>query len=171
MAGDRPRIELFLRSLAPATGREGQERIVERLRTLDEEGVIRDFEVVLCGECVCPRAATAETGPGERLLNSYDAFEGWADDRGRELSGFERRDTKSILTGTTVTGIVFPRVVLAEYRDGALTFVAPSAADTEKTSVSDRLSAYESGDAAKRASDGAKREPGAEDATVDEMEE
>ncbi|WP_246985302.1 HTH domain-containing protein [Halorientalis marina] len=171
MAGDRPRIELFLRSLAPATGRDGQERIVERLRTLDEENVVRDFEVVLCGECVCPQAATAETEPGERLLTSYEAFEAWADDRDRELSGFEQRDTKSILTGTTVTGIVFPRVVLAEYRDGDLTFVAPSADDTEKTSVSDRLSAYESGEAAERASDEAQREPRAEDATVDEVEE
>jgi len=171
MAGNRPRIELFLRSLAPATSREQQERIVERLRTLDEENVIRGFEVVVCGDCVCPRAATADTEPGERLLNSYEAFEAWAEDRDRELSGFERRDTRSILTGTTVTGIVFPRVVLAEYRDGDLAFVAPSADGTEETSVSDRLSAYESGDAAERASDEAQREPGAEDAAVDEMEE
>jgi len=171
MAGDRPRIELFLRSLAPTTGREGQERIVERLRTLDDENVVRDFEVVLCGECVCPRSATADTAPGERLLGRYDAFEDWADERGRTLSGFETRDTRSILTGTTVTGIVFPRVALAEYRDGDLAFVAPSADGTEKTSVSDRLSAYESGDAIERGSEGSQRGPEAEDAAVDEVEE
>jgi hypothetical protein len=143
MARDPPRVELFLRSLAPARGREQQERIVERLHALDDEGLLRGFEVVLCGDCVCPRAATASTEPGRRLLDRYEAFDAWAERTGRELTGFEVRDTRSILTGTTTTGVVFPRVVLAEYRDGELAFVAPSR-DAEVTSVPDRLSTYES---------------------------
>lgn len=137
----RPRIELYLRSLAPAQGRRQQETVVERLRALDTDDRIRGFDVVLCGECVCPQSATAETDPGRRLLDSYERFADWADRTDRELVGFSRRDTTSLLTGTEVTGIVFPRVVLAEYRDGALSYVAPSAGD-EQTSVRERLETY-----------------------------
>jgi hypothetical protein len=170
MERQSPRIELFCRSLAPSTGREQQDRIVQRLRTLDERDRIQGFEVVLCGDCVCPRAATAETGPGEFLLDRYDAFQTWAEDTGRDLVGFEKRNTKSMLTGTTVTGIVFPRLTLAEYREGQLTFVAPSSDGSEQSSVADRVGDYERGDVENR-SDEAQREPRAEDAAVDQVEE
>jgi hypothetical protein len=170
MERQSPRIELFCRSLAPSTGRERQERIVQWLRTLDERDRIRGFEVVLCGECVCPRAATADTEPGERLLDRYDAFRTWADETGRKLVGFEQRDTKSTLTGTTVTGIVFPRLTLAEYHEGKLTFVAPSRDASEQTTVADRVSDYERGAVGGR-SDEAQREPRAEDAAVDQVKE
>jgi hypothetical protein len=169
MAEQRPRLELFLRSLAPSTGREQQERIVERIRTLDEENFIRGFEVVLCGECVCPRSVTAETEPGERLLSSYESFSEWAVETDRELVGFEERDTKSILTGTKVTGIVFPRVVIAEYRSGELTFVAPSSDGESKTTVADRLSAYESGRLGTRGSDTSQRDAQQGTGTADEL--
>lgn len=138
----RPRVELYLRSLAPTAGREEQERIVNRLQALDEQDRIDAVEVVLCGECVCPQSATADTDPGRQLIESYEQFRQWATERDRELVGFERRDTRSILTGTTVTGVVFPRVVLAEYRDGSLTHVAPSRNGSDETSVSDRLDVY-----------------------------
>lgn len=143
----RPRVEVFLRSLAPQTGRESQERVVGRLQELEAAGRIRGFEAVVCGECVCPRSATAQTGPGKRLLDHYEAFERWAEETGRELVGFAERDTKSLLTGSDITGIVFPRMVLAEYRDGELAFVAPSRGD-EQTTVTDRLVAYERSDGA-----------------------
>ncbi|WP_247006084.1 HTH domain-containing protein [Halorientalis litorea] len=136
-----PRAELFVRSLAPTDARDQQEQVVERLRTLDAEGRVSTLDVRLCGECVCPESVTAETEPGRRLLDRYEAFRQWADERGRELVGFEERDTKSLLTGSRVTGIVFPRIVLAEYRDGDLTHVTPSRNGTERTSVSDRLDA------------------------------
>ena len=141
MSDRPPRAELFLRSLAPTDARDQQERVVERLRTLEAEGRVGTLDVRLCGECVCPESVTAETEPGRRLLDRHEAFRRWADDRDRELVGFERRDTESLLTGTRVTGIVFPRIVLAEYRDGDLTYVAPSRTEQERTSVTDRLDA------------------------------
>ena len=137
-----PRIELYVRSLAPAEGRKRQEAVVERLRALDADGHIAGVEVVLCADCVWPSLGTAETDVGRRLLRRYDAFREWAEARGRELVGFRRRDADSLLTGTAVTGIVFPRLALAEYRDGDLAFVAPSANGTEQTTVSDRLDVY-----------------------------
>lgn len=169
MTEHRPRLELFLRSLAPSTGREQQERIVERVRTLDDEDQIRDFEVILCGECVCPRSVTAETEPGERLLNSYERFTEWADETDRELVGFEERDTKSILTGTEVTGIVFPRVVIAEYRSDELAFVVPFRDGDSETTVADRLSAYESGELVTPGSDRFQQDPQSGTGTTNEL--
>lgn len=137
-----PRVELYLRSLAPATGRDQQDRVVRRLHELDDADRISGFDVRLCGDCVCPRAETARTDPARRLLGRYERFEGWADETDYDLSGFERREVESVLTGTTVTGIAFPRMVLAEYRGGSLTFVAPATNDTETVSVHGRLEAY-----------------------------
>lgn len=137
-----PRVELYVRSLAPTQARETQNEVVTRLRRLGEEGRIADHEVALCGECVCPNAATATTEVGQRLLSRYDEFQSWAADRDRDLVGFEERDTNSMLTDTTVTGIVFPRLTLAEYQDGNLAFVAPSRNGSATTAVLDRLETY-----------------------------
>lgn len=137
-----PRVELYVRSLAPTDVRNQQERVVGTLQTLDAENRIKGMEVRLCGDCVCPSLHTAETDIGDRLLRRYDAFKHWAMANDRELIGFETRDNKSLLTGTTVTGIVFPRLTLAEFRDGDLTFVAPSKNGTEQTNVVDRLETY-----------------------------
>ena len=142
MGGSPPRVEVYLRSLAPTDIRDTQEQIVDRLRTLDDERRIKGVNYTLCGECVCPSLKTAETDIAKLLLRRYESFEEWADENDRELVGFEQRDTESLLTGTSVTGIVFPRLTLAEYRNGELTFVAPSTNGTEQTSVGDRLDVY-----------------------------
>jgi len=137
-----PRVELYLRSLAPTETREHQEAVVETLQSLEADGRLAGFEVALCGECVCPESSTADTAVGRRLLRRYEAFEEWADERDRELVGFRERDTESLLTETTVTGIVFPQMVLAEYCEGRLDFVAPSRDGTDQTTVRDRLETY-----------------------------
>jgi len=142
MSETPPRIEVFLRSLAPTESRERQERLVSRLRELDDDGRIEGVEYTLCGECVCPSLETAETDIAKLLLDRYQSFEEWAAENGRELVGFREKDTESLLTGTSVTGIVFPRVALAEYRNGEVTFVAPSTNGTDQTAVEDRLDAY-----------------------------
>jgi hypothetical protein len=134
-----PRIELYLRSLAPTTARKTQDAVIERLRQLDDRGRIRGFDVVLCGDCICPRSATADTPTGERLLEKYEALEAWATARDRELVGFEERDLNGVLTGTSITGIVFPQIVLGEFRDGDLSYVAPSTDGTRHVTVRDRL--------------------------------
>lgn len=142
MVESPPRIEVYVRSLAPTATRDKQERIVGRLQSLEDEGRIKAVDYTLCGECVCPSLNTAETDIAQLLLDRYEAFGEWADDAGRDLVGFEERDTESLLTGTTVTGIVFPRMVLAEYRNGDLAFVAPSTNGVEQTSVGDRIGVY-----------------------------
>jgi hypothetical protein len=142
MLDDPPQVELYMRSLAPTDVRDEQERIVGTLQSLDAAGKIADVEFTLCGDCVCPSLNTAETDTAKFLLRRFESFQQWAEANGRTLVGFEERDTQSLLTGTTVTGIVFPRITLAEYRDGRLTFVAPSSNGSEQTTVSERLAEY-----------------------------
>lgn len=142
MSDAAPRIELYVRSLAPKTARDEQDRVVRRSRALDADDRIANLDVAVCGDCVCPDAATAETDTGRRILSRYEAFRDWADAHDRELVGFEELDTRSQLTDTRVTGIVFPRITLAEYRNGSLAFVAPSRTTRTTTSVLDRLETY-----------------------------
>jgi uncharacterized protein (DUF2342 family) len=134
---------MYVRSLAPTDIRETQEQVFERLQELDAAGTLTEFEVVVCGEVVCPSSITAETEIGQRLLTRHRSARQWADDRNRKLVGFERRAANSTLAGTPVSGVSFPRMLLFEFRGDSLSFVAPSRADTETTSVSDRLESYD----------------------------
>lgn len=147
MSGDAvdgpPRIELYVRSLAPTDIRDQQEAVLERLERLDTNDTIAEFEVVVCGETVCPSSVTADTEIGQRLLARHRAARQWAEDHDQELVGFEQHGTNTTIAGTTVTGVSFPRMLLFEFRANSLSFVAPSQSDSETTSVAERLSSYE----------------------------
>jgi len=138
MGTARPRVELYLRSLAPETARDEQDRVVERLRRLDERDCVRSVDINVTGTGVCESTAAAETDPGRFLLDRIDRFESWADAQDRTLCGFRRQCVDSSLVGDTVTGITFPRIALAEFVDGDLQFVAPSKGSAV-TTVPDRL--------------------------------
>jgi len=135
-------IELYIRSLAPTDIRDKQESVIERLDELDRANRIDSFEVILCGDCVCASLATAKTAVGKRLLDRFASFEEWSAERNRTLAGFTEQDTESTLSGTHITGVKFPRLALAEYRSGDLSFVAPSRNGSENTTVIDRVEEY-----------------------------
>lgn len=137
-----PRLELYVRSLAPRDIRESQDQIFETLQSLEEADRISEFEVVVCGDCICPSSPTAATTIGQRLLDCYESINEWASEADRELVGFEKRETSSMIRETTVESISFPKILLVEIRDGSVSFVAPSKSETEKTTVLDRLAMY-----------------------------
>jgi len=141
MTRNSRRIELYVRSLAPTATRDNQESVIERLDELERASRIDDFEMILCGDCVCASLATAKTAVGQRLLDRYASFEEWATERDRTLV-FTIRDTRSTLSEANITGITFPRLALAEYRDAELSFVAPSRNEREHTTVRDRIEEY-----------------------------
>lgn len=78
---DPPRVEAYVRSLAPTEIRDKQELVLERLTHLDADDTIANFEVVICGETVCPSSVTAETDIGQRLLARHRTAKQWAEDR------------------------------------------------------------------------------------------
>lgn len=135
-------IELYVRSLAPTDIRDKQESVIERLDELERADRIDGFEVIFCGDCVCASLTTAKTAVGQRLLDRYVSFEKWATEHDRTLVGFTDHDTESTLTGTVITGVSFPRLALAEYRNRDLAFVAPSRSGNENTTVIDRIEEY-----------------------------
>jgi hypothetical protein len=148
MTGDQatdelPRVELYVRSLAPTDIRDKQEQVLKRLKRLDADDSIANFEVVVCGETVCPSSVTAETEIGQRLLARHRTAKQWGEDHDRVLIGFDHHETNTTIAGMTVTGVSFPRMLLLEFRAGSLSFVAPSRSGSETTSVPDRLDSYE----------------------------
>ncbi|WP_336325567.1 HTH domain-containing protein [Halovenus sp. HT40] len=140
---DPPRVELYVRSLAPTDIRDKQEQVLERLTHLDADDTIANFEVVVCGETVCPSSVTAETKIGQRLLARHRMAKQWAENRNRDLVGFEQHGTDTTIAGTIVAGVSFPRMLLIEFRADSPSFVAPSRNGSETTSISDRLDFYD----------------------------
>lgn len=132
------RLELYVRSLAPSSARDHQESVVTRVQALADSDAVDTTRLHITGDCVCPSAATARTERGRFLLDRVALFESWAATEDVELVGFERRDGAS-MTGEAITGIRFPRIVLAAFADDELEFVAPC----RGTSVSDFLDSLE----------------------------
>lgn len=129
-------VELYVRSLAPRASRDSQESLLDRLRRAP---AVDSTEVVVTGEQICPGTLAAGTEIGQLLLEKYERFEEWADATDRSLPAFTRKTGRSLLTGDSVSGICFPDRVLAVYRDGDLSFVAPCRAGDRAWTVQERV--------------------------------
>lgn len=135
----QPRVELFVRSLAPETARASQETIIQTLRDLEKTGTLDSVELHVAGECVCPSTAAAETDTGQFLLSRYETFTEWATSQDVELVGFRNRCVDSMLCGDTVTGISFPRLCIAVFERNEVELVAPVSDASETVSVEDTV--------------------------------
>jgi hypothetical protein len=136
-------VELYLRSLAPRSGRSSVENIVSRLRHLSDRGIISQYEVEVWGRQVPLDPDGPQTAPGKDIASRIEAFETWAIESDRSLTGIERKQVESSLSGESYSAIAPPGVLAAEYHDGDLAFVAPSTKDGECCSVLDRLTHLE----------------------------
>jgi hypothetical protein len=134
------RVECWVRSLARVPdGPQG--RVVRRLEWLVTDDRLDTLEVE-----TWPAAVPADA---ERLLGSHErtvherlqAFEDWADRQGRDLGpGFEQRPAGHTYLDTPIERVwTLPAVALAEYRDGELVWVTPSADETGIDSVDEHL--------------------------------
>jgi hypothetical protein len=121
---DGTHVELYVRSLSPTDARDSQESILQRLQRTD---AVDSIEIVVTGDRICPETVAASTEIGSVLLEKFERFEQWAASTDRTLAPAFRRETgRSLLTGESVSGACFPDRALAEYRNGTLSFVAPS---------------------------------------------
>ena len=142
-APDPRRVELFVRSLSPQSGRSPGTTQLHRLRRLADEGVV-DLSVSVWGREVGLSTTAARTDAGEFVLDRVAAFREWADEHDVCVEAFfETREVDSGLTGESYTALVLPAACLAEYRDGGLVHVAPYTTDTAVHTVADRVSALE----------------------------
>ena len=134
----RPWVELF-----HSTGStDEQPRLANRLQDAVERGTVRTFDMFRCGDCASGPTGRPQRSVQALLQRRYRAFQRWADEHNRELVGFEREQVSSMLTGEPGERIVFPDSTLAEYRNGKLTFVAPSRGESGLTTPLDRVRTY-----------------------------
>jgi hypothetical protein len=137
-------LELFVRSLAPASAEHTQETVIDRLDALDERGF--GTTVTVWGERVGLSKTVAGTRRGEYVLDRVAAFKEWARAAGVSVNSFfEARSTTSTVTGEEYTAIVLPVMTLAEYREDELHCVTPHVTEGTVRTVSDRLDALERG--------------------------
>lgn len=133
------RLELFVRSSAPAAARERQTATVERLRALENDDGI---------EAVAVRTWEKRIPVGEgrerETHRTYAAFEEWARGRGVELRPFfDTRECHSSITGDSHAALVLPVMCLAVSEGDRLRAVFPHASADRTYAVGDALDALE----------------------------
>lgn len=138
------RLELYVRSLSPGGARPQQAAVIDRLERLETEHATVDVTVTVWGKEIGTTTPAARTDAGQFILERVSEFREWARERGRSIdSFFETREVHSSITGEEYTALVLPVMTLAEYHDGSLRFVAPSANGETVYTVSDRVDALE----------------------------
>jgi hypothetical protein len=137
---DTYRVELYLRGDTYGTY-EAQERVLERLQELDEEGAL---EMVGCDEWQAIQ--TREYEHREGALATYEEFQDWARHNDARLEPAFQQRMHTGLDRTEVTPIiVFPVISLAVYEAESLQAVFPCGTEKEQYTVQDCLVAFESG--------------------------
>lgn len=147
MSGRETTVELYVRSLSPQGNRSRQRAVLERLKTLDIEGEIGGYDVHVCGQFLPANPDEMKTEFGSYLRNQIAVFELWAAKNELPLDSlFRRREVESTYTDESYTELVVPTMVLAEYEESTLRFVAPCETDEGVWTVTDRLKALPEGD-------------------------
>lgn len=147
-APSRPTAKLHVRSLAPAGASERQAAVIDRLEELVSRSVLADLHVSVWGEQVTLAGEGGRTATGVSVRERIADVRSWAEENGRTLEPFfETRERQSAVTGADDTVLVLPVLLLAEYRDGAVTHVAPSADGATVYTVADRLTKLEAAQA------------------------
>jgi len=142
----KPHIELYVRSLVPDGAHTRQEAVIERLETLEREGQIEDFSVIVWGKQVSRESAAAHTEEGKYILNRVAEFKQWALSNNVSLESFyQTTEIQSEFTDD-YSAMVLPVMGLAEYSEGELKHVAPCTEGDVVHTIMDRLDRLEAGE-------------------------
>ncbi|WP_262175490.1 HTH domain-containing protein [Haloarcula laminariae] len=113
--------------------------VIDRLSTLRGADVLDDFDVTTWPEEI---PLTGDNGQAE-LLETIEAYEAWAADRGLSLRPpFETR-TASLLVGDSEDVLKTPMLLAAAHEDGDLVGIYPCTDGTETWTVPEFLDALE----------------------------
>lgn len=146
---EKPRIELYVRSLLPDGAHGRQEAVIERLERLESEDEIEGFSVIVWGKQIARESAGAHTEEGEYILNRVAEFKQWALSNNVSLESFyQKQVVENETTDESYTAMVLPIMGLAEYRDGELNHVAPCTKGDEVHTITNRLDRIERGEPA-----------------------
>lgn len=144
-SGHPPRAAVFLRSLAPPAGVcQQQDTALERLQTLDRQGVFEAVDVTVWGKAISPDSTAGRTEPGRNLLEIVDEFRSWVTNSAGPNEGpFEETSVSCSITDEHYRKIVLPQVCLAVYSDDQLELVLPCEVDGDHYSVAEFLDAVD----------------------------
>ncbi|PSP30875.1 hypothetical protein BRC64_11395 [Halobacteriales archaeon QH_10_67_22] len=146
---EKPRIELYVRSLLPDGAHGRQEAVIERLKRLDAEDKTESFSVIVWGKQIARESAGARTEEGEYILNRVAEFKQWALSNNVSLESFyQKQSVGNETTDESYDAIVLPVMGLAEYQDGELRHVAPCSSGDTVFTIPDRLDRFERGEPA-----------------------
>jgi len=145
MADNEPkRVELYVRSLAPAGTRETQDAIVEQLHALERTGIVDDVDLTVWGNAVCLDGASVTLGVGSYIADRVRAFHDWCEERRATVDPyFTWSAVDSSLTGESYYRVVPPNRCLAIYVGDRLADVYPRTVDGDPQSLEDGLRALE----------------------------
>lgn len=141
---DRPRVELFVRTLAPTGAMGRQEAVVERLLALERRGGIAAVELTVWGSAVTLDSSCASVGSGVAVARRVRRFRRWARDRDVSLEpALATRTVDSSITGESYERVSLPRLCLAVYEGADLLAVYPHRRGDETRSLGDGIAALE----------------------------
>lgn len=141
-----PRVELYVRSLAPCGEWTTQEAIVERLLDLERRDRIEAVDLWVWGNAVCLDGSAARIGHGAHVSERIRTFYEWCRDTPASLDPFFTRSAvESSLSAESFDRVVPPHRCLALYAETDLTAVYPCAVGDEAVSLEAGLDALERG--------------------------
>lgn len=134
-------VELRLRRHTPACTASATDRLIQRVRTLEQTGRV-DTVRVETWDCVRPGV---QRHAGD--LSVIGRFARWADDNDLCLEpGFKRRQVSSLVESGTHLEVVVPLACLAVYEEGDLRTVAPCSNGETVATVDDVVTRLERGE-------------------------
>lgn len=137
-------VRVYLRSLAPPCSYSAQERLIERLKSLEEAGRIDDISVTVWGEQVCTDGELSDLSYSSQIVGAIGDFFELASRSAIEISPFFRvKEISSSIAGEQFRCITVPERCLAFYSEGSVIGLYPCKIDDVVYTPEDALSQYE----------------------------
>lgn len=140
MEGERPTIELYVRSLRPNAAAELVDDAISRLQALDEEGVIETVDIKVWGRQLPLDGPVAETETARSIRQTLRDIESWAATAGVDVtSQFDTRVVERNYAGPSSRARTLPTCCLVERIEGDVRTAVPHRRDGEARTIADRL--------------------------------
>jgi len=135
----RPAVDLYVRSMCPAGAHDRQERVIERIQSMNEAGDVEEVSIVVWGDRISTDTAAGHTDRGRDIPDRIAAFQRWALREGVSLPWVQPRRVGRVATDAHREANSLPVMCLAEYVDGDLTHVTSHADGDTVRCVDDHL--------------------------------
>lgn len=140
MEGERPTVELYVRSLRPDATANKVDAAVSRLRALEADGAIESLDVEIWGRQLPLDGPAADTDAARSIRETVQEIESWAAAEGVDVAPqFESRVVERDFGGPSYRARTLPTCCLVERHDGEVCAVAPYERNGETHTVTGRL--------------------------------